>query len=258
MNSKIIRYTLGFVLLGLILLSFYLSKVCVFILSIIFIILAMAEFRGMFRNKNIYPHMLIPEISGIVLAYFFIFGGYTTGIITASCIISFIATVIFNKKPYILTSMITLASIFFIFCGLFIIKLETIDGISIILMYFFAVLIGDYAASIFGQKIKSSYIAPEISPNKTVAGSVANIIFTCIVCLFFCKIPALSVYKCLIAGLVISFTSQMGDLTISSFKRDLGIRHSSSLFLAYGGIWDRIDAFLFSAPALYYTLLFLS
>ena len=255
MDKKVFRYSLGCILLALILAAFYFSKAAVFIVSIIFIIMAMAEYRGMFRYKNIYPHMLIPEIIGIVLAYNFIFGGYIVGILTAGCIISFIITVIFNKKPYILTSMITITAIFFIFCGLYIIKLATIDGISVILVYFSAVLAGDYLASIIGPKIKSIHISPEISPNKTLAGSIANIIAAVLICLLLHKFIGLSILKCIFAGLIVSFTSQMGDLTISTFKRDLGIKHSGALFLGYGGILDRTDAFIFSAPALYYTLL---
>jgi phosphatidate cytidylyltransferase len=52
----------------------------------------------------------------------------------------------------------------------------------------------------------------------------------------------------------ISIFAQIGDLTISSLKRDLGVKHSGSLFLEYGGVLDRMDAFIFSAPALYYIL----
>ena len=112
-------------------------------------------------------------------------------------------------------------------------------------------------ASIVGPKIKPTYIAPEISPNKTLAGSLANLTITCIICLFYHKFIDMPILYCIFAGFIISISSQFGDLTISTIKRDLGIKHSSNLFFEYGGLLDRMDSFLFSAPIFYYFLCFL-
>ena len=55
-----------------------------------------------------------------------------------------------------------------------------------------------------------------------------------------------------------SLCSQIGDLAISTIKRDLGLKHSGGFFLNYGGILDRVDAFIFSAPAAFYATIFIS
>lgn len=258
MQNKFFKYFFGFILLLLIFVSFTISKTFLFITSIFFIIIAMIEYRNMFKTKNIYPHLFIPEIFGILSAYLFIFNPLNyTGIIFLlifSFIISFLITIIKNKKPYFEVSMSTILAVIFIFCGLFILKIpeisDKISSLKLLLIYFTAVLSGDYFASKIGPLYKQYLLAHEISPNKTVLGSIINILSACIVCLFL--INDISIYKCLLSGIIISVFSQIGDLTVSTLKRELGLKHSGNLFCDYGGIFDRMDAFLFSAPAFFY------
>ncbi len=263
MKSKFIRYTLGFCLLLFILTAFYFSKFTLFLASVFFIIIAMIEYRKMFKQKNIYIHQVLPELTGVLLAFGFIFTENTTSnsmfesVILFGIIFSFILTIIRNKKPYILTSLASIAAFLLIFCGLYMIKLADYfvrqNARYLISVYFIAVLSGDFIASKTGPNFQKK-LAPEISPNKTIAGAIANLITSCIVCLSFKYFLDFSFFKCIELGVIISIFSQFGDLTISTFKRDLGLKHSGSLFLQYGGILDRMDAFIFSAPAAYYAL----
>ncbi len=257
LQNKIIRYLSGVLILGIIIAALFYSQILLLV-SALFIIISMIEYRNMFKERNIFPHIIIPEITGIILAYIFINGGNETAVLIAGCFLAFFSTVVFDKKPYIYTSFSTIAAILFIFCGLYIIKLSLTYSVLFVIIYFISVLAGDFAASKIGPAIPSFRIAPEISPNKTVAGAIACIIATTLVCLLYNVFLSLSIYKCILMGLVTSLFAQIGDLTVSSIKRDLRIKHSGSLFADYGGIWDRIDAFIFSAPALYYTLLLLS
>lgn len=264
MKQKILRYTLGFLLLGLILGAFYFSKGLLFAASILFIILAAKEYRNMFKTQNISIHPILPELTGIFCAYNFIFETepssqvLITPTIVLFIILSFIITILKNQKPYLLTTLSSICCFLLIFLGLYIIKLtyyfEDIASFQLICIYFLAVLSGDLAASKFGQIIKSRQISPQISPNKTIIGSLAHLIFSCISCLFLHKAIDLPITQCIYAGIVISVFAQFGDLSISLIKRDLNLKHSGSLFLNYGGIFDRMDAFLFSAPAFYYFL----
>ncbi len=268
MNNKYLRYFLGFLLLALILIAFYFSGRILFLVSAFFIIITMMEYRKMMKNKDIYPHKFLPEIVGILCAYVFSFTkgieehSIITPILIGGVVFSFILTVLRNKKPYIMTSLSTIAAILLIFCGLYIIKLTYYFNENsawyVICVYFAAVLMGDYAASILGPKFNQYKLASEISPDKTIAGSFFNLIFTCLPCFLLVKFIDLSIIKCLFLGIIISIFSQLGDLTISSFKRDLDIKHSGNLFMGYGGILDRMDAFLFSAPAVYYYLFLVS
>ena len=264
MHNKILRYLSGFILLAFILAAFYYSKIFLFIVSVIFIIITMIEYRSMLRVKEIYPHKVLPELVGILSAYIFIFNHSPKDhtaiipVIMGGFIFSFILTVIKNKKPYILTSLTTIGAILFILSGLYIIKItyffEHYYAWYFIVVYFISVLGGDFAASRIGPKIKPIHIAPEISPNKTLAGSIANLVVACLACLLFKLFLNFSLINCIFLGIVISVFSQFGDLTMSLLKRDIGIKHSSTIFLNYGGILDRMDSFLISAPALYYCL----
>lgn len=263
MNSKFCRYCFGFLLLSLILFAFYFSDFALLIATIFFIIIAMNEYRNMFKQKEIYIHKFLPEIISFGIAYFFIFFDnislhiFITPIILCGVILTFSTTILKNKKPYLLTSFSTIASFLLIFCGLYIIKLtyffRDINAWYMILSYFCAVLFGDFIASKIGPKFTKK-LAPEISPNKTIGGAIANLITAIVICLSLKLFINYSVLNCLILGTIISIFAQIGDLTISSFKRDLGIKHSGTLFLEYGGILDRMDAFIFSAPAAYYCL----
>ncbi len=262
---KVIRYLFGILLLALTLLAFYYSKAALFIMSAFFILFALHEYRNMFKEKSIFPHKFIPEIAGIFCSYIFIFKPdisehhIITPIIVAGVVFSFILTIIKNSKPYILTSLSTLGAIILTFCGLYVIKLtyyfSHLSSFYIISVYFLAVLSGDYAASILGKRCKNKkYMVPEISPDKTLQGATANLITSCISCLLLIKLLGFSPLKCIALGGVISIFSQFGDLAISTIKRELGLKHSGSLFCGYGGMLDRMDAFIFSAPAAYYFL----
>ena len=263
---KFIRYIIGFLLLFLILAAFYFSKIALLIVSSFFITIAMYEYRKMFKQKNIHIHPALPEIIGILIAIEIIFSKDTTQhslitpIMLIGIIFSFVLTVIRNKKPYILTSFVCISSFLMIFCGLYIVKLTYYfndkNAWYLILVYFISVLGGDFVASIVGKNFTKK-LASEVSPNKTIGGAFANLIISCMTCLslkYFLDFPT---FNCIGLGLIISVSSQFGDLTISTFKRDIGIKHSGDLFLDYGGILDRMDAFIFSAPIAYYYLFFI-
>lgn len=262
MKQKIIRYTAGFIILFIILFAIAISKFALFAVSIPFIIFALEEYRAMFKVKDIYVHKIIPEFIGIICSYFYIYSynDYVTPIIVVGIMLSFFFTIIQNKKPYILTSFATIMGFLFIFCTLYIVKLFyffSIYKFVFIIIYFGAVLLGDYSASKIGPLFKNKLLCPYVSPNKTIAGSISNIIFSCSACLPLLYFFNFSLIKTIILGIIISIFSQIGDLSISLIKRDLGVKHSSNLFLDYGGILDRIDAFIFSAPAAYYCLIIL-
>lgn len=264
MNSKFCRYSFGFLLLSLILSAFYFeSSVLKMAISIFLIIVSIKEYREIFKEKEIYIHKFLPEIFGILFALIFCFpiNQYAHKIITplfiAGIITSFAVTLLKNKKPYFITSLATIMSFLMVFCGLYVIKITyqfVIDKCwYIILAYFFAILLGDFVASKIGPKFTKK-LAPEISPNKTIGGAIASLMTACLICSTLIFTVNFTVFESLFFGFVISIFAQIGDLAISSIKRDLGVKHSGTLFLEYGGILDRMDAFIFSAPAAYYCL----
>lgn len=262
--NKYLRYILGFLLLALILSAFYFSKLMLFLVSILFIIIASIEYRNMFKHKGIKLHPVLPEIIGILCSYIFIYSSspdnqtLITPILVLGTVCSFILTVIKNQKPYLLTTLGTISTFLLIFCGLYITKFtyyyEKPDIFYFITIYFLAVLSGDWIASKIGPKFNKRKLCPKISPQKTVSGAISNLIITCIICLLLTKTLDFTLIQSILTGIIISVSAQFGDLAISTIKRDLDIKHSGGLFLEYGGILDRMDAFIFSAPCVYYYL----
>lgn len=107
-----------------------------------------------------------------------------------------------------------------------------------------------YFAGVFLGKHK---MAPHLSPKKTWEGAVGGVLGSAILCglfgYFLC--PEYFVH-CMIIGLVGSPISMCGDLTASAYKRKMGIKDYGNLIPGHGGIMDRFDSILFTAPFVYY------
>lgn len=66
------------------------------------------------------------------------------------------------------------------------------------------------------------------------------------------------IWACVLIGILGGIISQFGDLTASIFKRKMGIKDYGNLIPGHGGIMDRFDSVLFTAPMVYYCLFFVS
>jgi phosphatidate cytidylyltransferase len=111
----------------------------------------------------------------------------------------------------------------------------------------------DIAAFFTGSAFGRHKLCPSISPSKTVEGAVGGVAGSILVCGAFGYLfmPELLIH-CLIIGAAGSVVSQFGDLTASIFKRNLGIKDYGTLIPGHGGILDRFDSVLFTAPFVYY------
>lgn len=114
--------------------------------------------------------------------------------------------------------------------------------------------VGDTAAMYGGRAFGGPKLAPVISPGKTRSGSVAGLVGGVAAALVFNILAmnpsgfSIATWEALLFGLVLSVAAQIGDLAESLFKREVGIKDSSSLIPGHGGVLDRFDALYFVVP----------
>ncbi len=148
-----------------------------------------------------------------------------------------------------------------LYIGLFLSYLPLIrmkeEGKFWLLLFFLTIWIGDTASYLVGKAFGRHKLCPKISPQKTIEGSVAGLVGSVLVIIFLKGYFSLSWEKTLILGVFLNVLAQLGDLYESMIKRRSGVKDSGRLFPGHGGMLDRIDSLLFSAPFLYYYLVFL-
>src|SRR5205823_5887097 len=88
-----------------------------------------------------------------------------------------------------------------------------------------------------------------ISPNKTWEGALGALAFSLILpwCLRF-SFPHFGPTQLVLAGLIVGIGGQLGDLSLSVIKRDIGIKDMGASIPGHGGVLDRIDSLVYSAP----------
>ncbi|NOZ62071.1 MAG: phosphatidate cytidylyltransferase [Calditrichaeota bacterium] len=136
---------------------------------------------------------------------------------------------------------------------------DYIAGGRWLLLMLITIWICDTAAYFIGKAIGKHKLFPRVSPNKTIEGAVAGVVFSFITAYIFhlTYIRTLSLAQCLTIALIVAIFGQVGDLMESLFKRDAGVKDSSNLLPGHGGMLDRFDAPLFVAPLVYLYLKFL-
>ena len=132
------------------------------------------------------------------------------------------------------------------------------SGSCIIMLVFLCTWATDTFAFFVGRKFGKKKLSPKSSPNKTVEGAFGGLIGSIVVGLcagFFIGVPW---YHAFVLGFLFGIASQLGDLTESAIKREIGIKDFGNIMPGHGGFLDRIDSMLFTAPlAYYYIIIFL-
>jgi phosphatidate cytidylyltransferase len=126
-------------------------------------------------------------------------------------------------------------------------------GILLILIAVVGPWISDSGAYFAGRFFGRHLLFPSLSPKKTVEGGLGGLLLTIlIVAPVAYLLLDFGLVKALIIGAVVSVASQCGDLFESSLKRILDVKDLGTFLPGHGGVLDRVDSLLFTAPAVYY------
>jgi phosphatidate cytidylyltransferase len=115
----------------------------------------------------------------------------------------------------------------------------------------------DTFAYVVGQAIGRRRLHPAVSPKKSVEGSIAGLLAAVAGALaaHFWFLPEIGIWQALVLGVLIGIFGQVGDLVESLLKRTSKAKDSATWIPGHGGVLDRFDSLLFTAPVTYYFLI---
>ncbi|WP_425146069.1 phosphatidate cytidylyltransferase [Deinococcus sp.] len=126
-------------------------------------------------------------------------------------------------------------------------------GVGWLLFVVLLTQLNDVAQYVSGKAFGRRKIVPTVSPGKTWEGFVGGIAVSVVVAWFLAPLlTPLVPWQTLTLGLLLPVVGFIGDVTMSAVKRDLGVKDASSLIPGHGGILDRVDSLMFSAPVFFH------
>ncbi len=196
-------------------------------------------------QKRILTSFIILPLS----IFFILKGGYFLlfFLLTVFFIGNYELFTVFNKKSTIL--FLDLVLIFSLYC---IYYLSEFNDISFYLLLWVIILVicSDIGGYVFGKIFRWKKIT-KISPKKTLSGVIGSFIFSLLSILIVDSfLPTKNIINFLDAkffflSIALSLIAQIGDLTISYFKRVEKIKDTGKILPGHGGIFDRIDGLMF-------------
>jgi phosphatidate cytidylyltransferase len=234
---------------------------------VFYLTIALIAIFGSLELINIFKKKYSPSLLlGILLTLFFLFSRFLpeTSFIKDNLFFTIIILLIFlenffqnpNKKNMVINIAITIFIAIYIGHFLsFLISIRSMpNGKIFIIFTLFATWLNDTFAYLFGVNFGKRHVFPNISPNKTLEGSIGGLLggFFCGI-LFYFLIPShLAIMIAL--GIIAALCGQIGDLFESIIKRNFDVKDSGTIIPGHGGILDCMDSILFSIPVLYFFL----
>ncbi|WP_124057314.1 phosphatidate cytidylyltransferase [Vaginisenegalia massiliensis] len=123
-------------------------------------------------------------------------------------------------------------------------------GLKTILFQFIVIWATDIGAYLIGKRFGKRPLAADISPNKTIEGSLGGVLCAIIVATLYVNVfqPNLGqTHNYLLLTVCLSVVGQLGDLVESSYKRHFGVKDSGKLLPGHGGVLDRFDSTIFTS-----------
>ncbi len=249
----------------------FIGKLFFFILILGIGLISFYEFSGLIKNKGSNPSSLL----GYLGVIFLITSNYIVIGDVLSFLIIFLITVtvveLFRNSGSALYNIgnLLLSTLYIGFLAGALVGIREFypdigdmysRGGYIIISMLASIWLCDSAAYYGGTKLGKHKLFPRVSPKKSWEGAVFGFVFA-IAAMILAKIIVLDFldWKTIISfGIIIGIGGQIGDLIESLFKRDADVKDSSNLIPGHGGIFDRFDSLLFTAPIILLYLKFIA
>lgn len=223
------------------------------------VLLGIREIVRAFSARGIYLSLKALIIASIALSYAAWIGGVGGLAIATAIAIPVLLIGLLTKGPegFVASATATTFSLLYLpFLGGFLILLgHTNNGFERVMTFVILVSCNDTFGYIVGVLFGKHPLVPKISPKKSWEGLIGSFVFTVTGgVLAFTLIMDMAWWIGAIAGLMIVFTATCGDLIESAMKRDLELKDMGTLLPGHGGMLDRLDSVLISAPALWLAL----
>ncbi len=166
-------------------------------------------------------------------------------------LISKIITKNTNKEKFLRIFYKSLSLLYLSLLVFFIFSIEAYYiNLKIYLIYSVLVaIVSDIGGLVVGKIFKGKKLT-KISPKKTISGSIGSFVFSLFLIPFFYEeLIKYNLLILIIITIIISLSSQMGDLFISYMKRKARVKNTSDILPGHGGFLDRIDGIIFAIPA---------
>jgi len=218
-------------------------------------------------NNQFYSAPALVSIPGVILLMVILYLEQTTLVFHLVILLLFtlFISALFNgAKNRISDAALSLWGIFYIggLLGFLILLRKMPDGMLYTYILLAGVWVHDILAYFIGVKWGVHKFAPQISPNKTVEGSLAGALA---VILLFLSISILSPElikltpgQAVFLALGIAAFAQLGDLFESALKRQFKVKDSGKIIPGHGGVLDRFDSLMLAAPFAYYYFLLIN
>lgn len=228
---------------------------------VIFMCLCAKEYVKILEHKGFYPSLKIiiaSEIFLAIIAYFKQFDLVSIAL-TACTMMAFLWVLFRGRQPYIANVATTILG--FVYCGWFPLHLIFLrdlssytyeSGLGFVIMMFTSILMTDIGCYYVGCNFGKHKLAPIVSPNKTIEGSLGGMACAIIGATLVGFVIGVEWYLSALAGLICTICAQVGDLCESLIKRDAGVKDSGNSLPGHGGFLDRADSFIFTIPAMFY------
>ena len=263
MNNTAMRIMVSVLAIPLILAACYFGRVYFFFFSLAVASISFYEFYRLAKNKGANVNFYI----GICAILFLMFNGYlhlfdAYSFLLIVIVVTALIELFRNNGSAIINIGTTLLGIFYI--GLFSVALLDIRefypyvgglylrGGFLVISILATIWICDSAAYFAGISFGKHKLFPRVSPKKSWEGAIFGFIFAILTMILahFLVLDFLSFFEAIILGIIIGIVGQIGDLIESLIKRDAQVKDSSSLIPGHGGVLDRFDSLLYSAPVI--------